>query len=219
MIRIERGHDERLSAAALDGDTVVESDSAPTVTILTPGGDTVTSTATTNDGLVWSAIWPASDDLGVGTVTWSFVVDGLARPQRHSVEVVGGRYFDLPSLRARHGLDNEARYPTQALEEARSWIESLIERFVGVAFVESATTTSVTGAPPPDLTAAAITAAREWVLTNWGDSGIPARARSMNTDQGTVSYSFAGTDHPTGIDSVDAILVGLRAAYRIPGIG
>lgn len=70
--------------------------------------------------------------------------------------------------------------------------------------------------PPNDLKDAAITAAADRVLREYSTLG--ARTRSMTNDLGvTQQFSYAGKDHPTGLDEVDAVIM-RRAKPRL-GIG
>lgn len=60
--------------------------------------------------------------------------------------------------------------------------------------------------PPADLKDAAITAFADRLLREYSTLG--ARTRSMTNDLGvTQQFSYAGKDHPTGIDEVDAVLM------------
>jgi hypothetical protein len=49
-------------------------------------------------------------------------------------------------------------------------------------------------------------------------SALSSRVRRSTNDMGmTVEYSFAGRDHPTGIDEVDAVI--MAHDMRSPGFG
>lgn len=69
--------------------------------------------------------------------------------------------------------------------------------------------------PPVTLRDAALEAARDHLLR--ASSGLSDRTRSITNDLGvTQQFSYAGKDHPTGIDSVDAAI---RAHdHRLVGI-
>jgi len=63
-----------------------------------------------------------------------------------------------------------------------------------------------TDAPPADLRDAALTASADRLLRS--SNTISARARSITNDMGiTQQLSYAGEDHPTGLDEVDAVIV------------
>jgi hypothetical protein len=71
---------------------------------------------------------------------------------------------------------------------------------------------------PPDLSAVSLSAARSWLLATDGESGTPARARSITNQFGNMQLSTAGRDHPTGYDDVDAVIIAYRDAVRQGGI-
>lgn len=68
-------------------------------------------------------------------------------------------------------------------------------------------------APPADLRDAAVTAAADALLRRRGVYG--PRVRSATNDAGvTQQFSYAGKDHPTGIDEVDAVIM-RHAQFRV----
>jgi hypothetical protein len=70
--------------------------------------------------------------------------------------------------------------------------------------------------PPADLRDAMLTAAADRLLREW--STIGPRVRSISDGMGvTQQLSYAGKDHPTGLDEVDAII--MRYSRRGHGIG
>lgn len=71
-------------------------------------------------------------------------------------------------------------------------------------------------APPETLRRAAVVGAADMLLRS--KSGLSERTRSVINELGSVqTFSFPGTDHPTGIDFVDAAIMDHRQ-YRLPGI-
>lgn len=66
---------------------------------------------------------------------------------------------------------------------------------------------------PMDVRRALLLLAVEYAVPNT----IPARATGSSTDSGTVRYTLAGRDGPTGNPEVDAI--GMDWGYRRPGVG
>jgi hypothetical protein len=70
-------------------------------------------------------------------------------------------------------------------------------------------------APSEELREAAITYASVKILGN--DAAIPERALSMETPGGTFGLSIAGENRPTGIPSVDAVLLKLRNEAPVVG--
>ena len=72
--------------------------------------------------------------------------------------------------------------------------------------------------PWADLKDAAMTAAADRV--NRERSTISPRTRSMTNDLGvTQQFSYAGKDHPTGLDEVDAVIMKRAAEYQASRVG
>jgi hypothetical protein len=69
-------------------------------------------------------------------------------------------------------------------------------------------------APEDDLRNAALTAIRDRVMGP--KTGIPDRAVSVQGEFANVTLSTAGPDHPTGIPSVDEVLIAY--SRKVPGI-
>lgn len=143
MIRVERGHAAKLSVTALDLDTPADADPAPTLTIVDWAGDPVATPSvaqsTEDDTPVvgtYEATFPAQSDVGLFTATWSMTVGGRVQPIRQEIAVVGARAFTLWQLRSLPDLDTPLRYTAAHLEEARTWVEDLIERVCRTSFSE-----------------------------------------------------------------------------------
>jgi hypothetical protein len=72
--------------------------------------------------------------------------------------------------------------------------------------------------PWADLKDVGLTAAADRVLREYSTLG--ARTRSMTNDLGvTQQFSYAGKDHPTGLDEVDAVIMKRAAEYQASRIG
>lgn len=84
--------------------------------------------------------------------------------------------------------------------------------------VTVAYTTAWSLTAPSDISGAAITAARHWLLGNVGDSAIPDRTRQIITAEGTQILSVAGQYSPIGLPDVDVVLMEYWDRIRIPGI-
>lgn len=69
-------------------------------------------------------------------------------------------------------------------------------------------------APPADLASAALSLARDWLLSR--NSGAVDRRWKLQTDAGFEYISQPGANRPTGIPAVDAVIN--RYAVRVPGI-
>lgn len=95
-------------------------------------------------------------------------------------------------------------------------VEFLTGWTVGIANVDVAYVAGWGSAeePPTDLREAAIEAATNKLLASNTDT--PSRARSITNEFGSFSLGYAGKDHPTGYDSVDATIVAWRNRVRIP---
>ena len=59
--------------------------------------------------------------------------------------------------------------------------------------------------PPDDLRNAAIQACKFALLQS--KSALGQRVRSISDEQGTRTFSFAGKNHPTGIDDIDSVIM------------
>lgn len=59
--------------------------------------------------------------------------------------------------------------------------------------------------PTTLLRDAALQAAKHRLLNR--DTSLGKRVRSITDDQGTRTFSFAGNEHPTGIDDIDAVIM------------
>ena len=84
--------------------------------------------------------------------------------------------------------------------------------------VTVAYTTAWSLTAPSDISGAAITAARHWLLGNVGDSAIHDRTRQIITAEGTQILSVAGQYSPIGLPDVDVVLMEYWDRIRIPGI-
>lgn len=79
------------------------------------------------------------------------------------------------------------------------------------AGVENVAVTYVAGysaAPPPDVKEAALKGTRWHLLATNSDSAMNARQTALTNDQGgTIQFSVAGKDRPTGFPEVDATIM------------
>lgn len=71
---------------------------------------------------------------------------------------------------------------------------------------------------PADLHETAIKVARWWLLTTIGESGIPDRATSIVTAEGTQQLAVAGRYSPIGFPDADVVLNDYFDRYATPGI-
>lgn len=65
-------------------------------------------------------------------------------------------------------------------------------------------------APPADIKEAALKGTRAHLLATGQNTAMDDRRTSLNTEAGTISFTVAGADHPTGYPEVDATIVAWR---------
>lgn len=184
-------------------------------------------------------------------------------------------YFTLDELRALPQMGDTVKYPADRCEAAAAYIVGIIEREVGVPFVErditethsgggykialdtahvrSITSVHVDGTPldvaaiyesagvirhivgtspqrfadgygnvtvvykagysatpPADIKEAALKGTRAHLLATAQNTAMDDRRTSLNTEAGTIAFTVAGADHPTGYPEVDATILAWR---------
>lgn len=73
--------------------------------------------------------------------------------------------------------------------------------------------------PSADLREAALRAARNWLLTMDGWSGVDERSTSITNDYGNVNLSVASADgRPTGLPMADATITAWARRVRVPKV-
>ncbi len=68
--------------------------------------------------------------------------------------------------------------------------------------------------PPADVKEAALKWTRYHLLATDSNSSMEARQTSQTNDYGTINFSVAGADAPSGYPDVDAVIVGWRKELR-----
>lgn len=200
-------------------------------------------------------------------------------------------YFLISELRAQADLSSTTTYPDTALEEARDWVEGVIERETGTSFIARSVTETLNGSDqdddgrlvlsrgwvlavtavtvngvaltsqeladvvvdtgglmwrrsgytgfvgwesgrrnivvtydagytavcPPSLRSKAVQAARWYLLSSYGKSGIPDRALSISNEFGNINLATPSADRPTGLPEFDAELAGWVRKTRVFG--
>ncbi len=122
-------------------------DASPT----NPTPDSATVTITRDDGTVIAADAVTADEgTGVASYTltpaetavldvlrfdWEATFSGQVQTFSEYAEVVGGHFFTVAQARATDPLNNTVKYPTQAVIDARTFVETELENTCGVAFV------------------------------------------------------------------------------------
>lgn len=142
--------DDAGEVAALDG--------PPTVTAAHVNGRTTIevgpATATTDGG--WAVAAPAAmtADLSAWIISWAGTIAGATLTVTRMAEVVGGFAFTVRECRGHdETLADEAKYPTPAIIEARTFAEQRFENAAEVAYVPryarvTATRPTITPAGP-----------------------------------------------------------------------
>jgi hypothetical protein len=123
-------------------------DGAPT----DPSPDAATIGITRDDGTILVAPGTATTNAGTGiatytltpthtalldtlTVSWTATFGGQAQTFTDIIEVAGGVLFTIAQARALSALANTTTYPTQAIVDARTLVETSLEDACDVAFV------------------------------------------------------------------------------------
>jgi hypothetical protein len=122
-----------------DGVAADPSPATATVTITRDDGtDVVTSQAATrlSAGVFTYTVTPIHTVLlDTWTVGWTATFGGQSQTFEDIVEVAGGPLFTLAEARSLKPLDSLTAYPTAAIVEARTMVETALENACGVAFV------------------------------------------------------------------------------------
>jgi hypothetical protein len=185
MQRIVQGLSATLSHTFyVDGIATDPSPDAASVTITRDDGiELVTAGVAVNAGVGVASytLTPLHTvELDVLTVAWTATVGGQSQVFTDIVEVVGGNLFTIAQARALSPLNDTTKYPTAAIVDARTMVESSLEDACGVAFV-----------PRYDRR----------VFSGWGTSTLllPPRTRRIR------SVSVAGV--PLGAPAVSTMLL------------
>jgi hypothetical protein len=146
----------RTAAATLTHTFYVGEDPAVAtdVTVVGTGPDNtaVFSGTATPDGQGWSYAMPAQAQLTVLDVTWSGTVGGTVVIEHDQVEIVGGFLFTLAQGRASDAsLADRTKYPTSALERARTEVEQECEWICAQAWVPRYRRVTLDGTGTPDV--------------------------------------------------------------------
>lgn len=87
----------------------------------------------------------------------------------------------------------------------------------GVGNVEVTYLAGYTSEPPADVKEAALRGTRAYLVSTHSSSVMDDRRTSLSTEQGTVQFTVAGRDHPTGYPEVDAVIVAWRDQLDVFG--
>lgn len=122
-----------------DGVATNPSPDSATVTITRHDGTAIVTAQAAIEGgtgIVSYTVTPTHTALlDTWTVAWTATFGGQAQTFTDVVEVAGGVLFTLVQARALKPLDSLTAYPTAAIVEARTMVETALEEACGVAFV------------------------------------------------------------------------------------
>lgn len=124
-----------------DGETPIDCDSVPTVTVRDFAGESLTEVGAADvageNGLYAVTLSRSSHTtvLNQLTLTWTGTADGLTQQLTQSVEVVGGFYASMPSIRQMPGIADDSTYPPQRVREVREEFEAIVDEYRGTSFV------------------------------------------------------------------------------------
>jgi hypothetical protein len=88
---------------------------------------------------------------------------------------------------------------------------------VGFDNIEVTYEAGYSATPPDDIKEAALKATRAHMLATASASAMDDRRMSISTEAGTLQFSTAGSDRPTGYPDVDAVIVGWRNKLALYG--
>lgn len=71
--------------------------------------------------------------------------------------------------------------------------------------------------PPPDVKEMALKATRAYLIENHTDAGTNDRRTTLSTEMGTMNFTVADEDHPTGYPMVDACIIGWKRKLDVGG--
>lgn len=137
-----------------DGETAAALDTIPACTVTDGAGTsmpapTVTAaTVGTYSAALTAAVHTAQ--LDTLTLTWVGVLAGKTQRLAQTVEVAGGTYVALSTLRQIPALPAE-KFSAVALRTAREEFEAIAEQYLGVAFVPRAARETIIGTGQPHL--------------------------------------------------------------------
>ncbi len=143
--RAVKGNDLTLTHVfyGADEETATDATGNVTVTVEREDGTSLTGgTIGSNNGTTGEydfALTAAThlDELDELKITWTATVDSRTITEIDYVNVVGGRYFTLTSLRSEPGLSNMTTFTNQELKDARDIAEDFIEQYCEHAWVPS----------------------------------------------------------------------------------
>lgn len=177
-----------LTATFYDGETVVDPGTVTVTITRADGTAVVTDAATSGTGAApRTYTLPAQTQLNNLTATWT----GTTRTVVTYHQIVGGFYAELADIRALEGMSNTSKYPTAALEAARTQAEDRFEWATRVAWVPRYARETLDGNNRSDL------------ILKWPR---PRQVLSVTTDGTTVTdlttfrlYSYGVIERTNGV--------------------
>lgn len=124
---------------ASDNETPTDCASTPTCTVTRADGTALaaaTVTAAAGDGRYTAAITTThTSRVDTLTIVWTGTVSGHTQVYTSEIEVVGGRYAQVPEMRAMKNLEDVGKFPAAAILDELENCEDIVERITGVAWV------------------------------------------------------------------------------------
>lgn len=144
MLRAVVGNTTRLvvGTVGIDEETLADATAGVSMSVTRADGTELASISAASPTEVGSGLYNLDFDATVHLTrtdvldcTLTYEVAGAARREDFQVRVVGGRFFDLRSLRGMQGIGNTTQFDTADLAAARDIAEEFVEDFTAQAWV------------------------------------------------------------------------------------
>lgn len=87
----------------------------------------------------------------------------------------------------------------------------------GIGNVSVTYTYAYSTTPPGDVKEAALKGTRAHLIATRSNSTMDDRRTTLNTEAGTINFTVAGKDQPTGYPEVDAMILGWKERLDVDG--
>lgn len=190
MLRAVVGNTTRLvlGTVGIDEETLADATAGVSVSVTRADGTALTTITAASPTSPGSGLYNIDFDADVHLTRTdvldcvaTYEVSGAARREAFQVRVVGGRFFDLRSLRAMQGLTSTSQFSTEDLAAARDVAEEFVEDFTGQAWVPRADVLTVSD-----------------TLTSLFLPYLPVRSLVRLEVDGTAAVAADATVHPSG---------------------
>lgn len=137
-MRVLRNRAETRTHTFYDGEEPVDADGVVTVTVTKADGSALSGspfTATHGTTGIYTYSLPAQANLNLLSELWTGLFSTASRTESEYVEIVGGFYVDLGSIRKSPNVGAAFKFESQDLVDGRAWFEDTFEEHTGVAWV------------------------------------------------------------------------------------